>query len=359
MNFSLPSTMTDNSIQWFWKSSDNPFSKEDLTQWKRYSDIENLIIEEAFTVLKEDYVILDNYHIDFKHQVQISNDDKSKQRPVKRVEMNKGEQPLREARFMPNPIIPSSSFHDLVGMRKIFIDSFMKFYGLTSAHDWENRKHEIIERAMAGIIQEGQLVGQQSEAKWIIQRLEKVKDKSPKEIGECCIYLYSLESFLYKTLNHTMRLIGDANHENIWRSKLASLGPFAFLLYYYLSYESLNQRTGKTVYRGAQLTDEMIAEYKLVAQSKDPRKSFQAFTSCSRNRTKAEQFGNVLFIFDAENRISYRTLNLDISSLSAYPDEEEVLIRPGRSFKVERVEFDHAKKKHIIYLKLISTTDTN
>ncbi|CAF2501878.1 unnamed protein product [Rotaria sp. Silwood2] len=328
-------------------------------QWNRFSDIENTIIEDAFTTLKKPYVILDDYHIDFEHQVQISNDDKSKQRPVKRAEMNKDEGRLREARFMPNPIVPDSSFHDLVGFRKLFIDSFIEFFDLKHVKDWEKRKHDILEKAMLGILHEGKLAGKQCEAKWIVQQLEKVKDKTKKEIGECCIYLYSLESFLYKILNQTMRLIGDKNHENVWRSKVETLGPFAFLLYYYLSYENLNQRTNTTVYRGAQLTDKMIAEYQYVAQSNDPRRSFQAFTSCSRSRAKAEQFGNALFVLNAENRISYSTLNMDISFLSAYPEEEEVLIRPGRSFKIESVTFEKTKKKHVIYLTLISTNETN
>ncbi|CAF1083947.1 unnamed protein product [Rotaria sp. Silwood1] len=154
-----------------------------------------------------------------------------------------------------------------------------------------------------------------------------------------------------------MRLIGDKDHENVWRSKIETFGPFAFLLHYYLSYENVYHRTSTTIYRGAQLTDKMIAEYQRVAQSKDSRRSFQAFTSCTRNRTKAEQFGNVLFVLNAENRRSYRTLNMDISSLSAYPEEEEVLLRPGRSFKIERVEIDKTKNKHVIYLTSISTSD--
>ncbi|CAF4036131.1 unnamed protein product [Rotaria sp. Silwood2] len=324
--------MTEKCIEWFWKSNDNPFSTMESAQWNRYSDIENTIIEEAFTTLKKAYVILDDYHIDFEHRVQISNDDKSKQRPVKRVEINKDEDRLREARFMPNPLVSTN---------------------------WENRKREMVEKAILGILHEGKLAGKQCEAKWIIQQLEKVKDQTKKEIGECCIYLYSLESFLYKILNHTMRLIGNKNHENVWRSKIETLGPFAFLLYYYLSYENLNHRTSTIVYRGAQLTDEMIAEYQYVTRSKDSRRSFQTFTSCSRNRAKAEQFGNTLFVFKAEKRTSYRTLNMDISSLSAYPEEEEVLIRPGRSFKIERVEFEKTKKKHVIYLTLISTSETN
>jgi len=224
--------MTQKRVEWFWKSNDDPFSKSESSEWNRYSDIENAIIEEAYTIMKKSNVILDDHYIDFEHRIQIANDDQTKQRPVKRVEMNREEEQLREARFTPNPILPASSFHDLVGFRKIFIDSFMEVFDLRSVYDWDKLKHELVEKAMWGILHEGQLAGKQCEAKWILQQLEKVKDKSKKEIGECCVYLYTLESFLYKILNHTMRLIGQIDHENIWRNKIETLDPFAFLIHY-------------------------------------------------------------------------------------------------------------------------------
>ena len=349
--------MTEKRVQWYWKSNDDPFQNTEISEWNCYSDIENLIIENTYTTQKSPVVMLDDYHIDLEHRVQIANDDKTKQRSVKRKELDREDGRLREARFMSDPIAPGSSFHDLVGLRKIFIDTFMNKSGIPSVNDWEKQKQQIVKKAMAGILHEGRLAGKQSEAKWINEQLEQVQNKSKREIGEVCVYLYSLESFLYKTLNHIMRLIGDKAHENLWRSKLETLGPFAFLLFYYISSENVTHRTGATVYRGAQLSEEMISEYQRAAQSDDCRRSFQAFTSCSRNRMKAEQFGNVLFIIEAETRTSYRTLNMDISRLSAYPDEEEVLIRPGRAFRIESVEFDKKTKKHLIHLTSISTKD--
>ena len=169
-------------------------------------------------------------------------------------------------------------------------------------NQWDEKKDEVLERTIRGLLYEGNLAGKQCEAKWLAEQLSQMREKSKAEIGQCCIRLYTMESFLYKLLNHTMRLIGDPNHEQIWRSKVNTLGPFACLLQYYLSYENLTHRTNKTIYRGAQLTDEMVDEYRRVARSKDPRRSFQAFTSCSRNRLQAEQYGNCLFILNAERR---------------------------------------------------------
>ena len=50
---------------------------------------------------------------------------------------------------------------------------------------------------------------------------------------------------------------------------------------------------------------------------------------------------------------------MDIAPLSIYPEEEEVLVPPGRAFRIERVEFDWKKQKHIIHLTTISTGDKN
>ena len=87
-----------------WKSNVDPWSTEEPEEWKNFSDIENLLIEEAATKKKEETVILDDYHVDLKRNVQISNYDVNKQRPVKRTVSNEqDDQPLRQSRFMSDP----------------------------------------------------------------------------------------------------------------------------------------------------------------------------------------------------------------------------------------------------------------
>ena len=68
-----------------WKSNVDPWLAEEPEEWKNFSDIENLLIEEAATKKYEETVILDDYHVDLKQNVQISNYDVNKQRPVKRT----------------------------------------------------------------------------------------------------------------------------------------------------------------------------------------------------------------------------------------------------------------------------------
>ncbi|CAF5095771.1 unnamed protein product, partial [Rotaria sp. Silwood1] len=91
----------------------------------------------------------------------------------------------------------------------------------------------------------------------------------------------------------------------------------------------------KTLYRGATLTKEQIAAYAKIAEDDAAYGSFQAYTSCSRNREKAEEFGNTLFIMEV--LIAFIA---DLSPLSEYSAEEEELVTPGVCFQVESIKFE-------------------
>jgi hypothetical protein len=167
----------------------------------------------------------------------------------------------------------------------------------------------------------------------IEQKYKKIED-----VWKCCVYIYTLESFLYKILNRTMRLIGNKEDEQNWQSKIHTLGPFCLLLWD----DPINKKpiTKKILYRGADLKPEQIATYQDMANNKNEYGSFQAFSSCSRNRRSSEKFGNTLFIMNVD--VAFIA---DVSQLSEYPNEEEELITPGVCFRVRRVEFDHKNKK--------------
>ncbi|CAF4285634.1 unnamed protein product, partial [Rotaria sordida] len=124
-----------------------------------------------------------------------------------------------------------------------------------------------------------------------------------------------------------MRLVGDKEHEQVWRSKVRTLGPFCLLLWD----DPFNQKATvkKTLYRGAELTKEQIAKYEDMAKDKEAFGSFQAYTSCSRNLAVAEFLsGNTLFIME----VMYAFI-ADLSPLSEYSEEEEELITPGVCFQ--------------------------
>ncbi|CAF1438963.1 unnamed protein product [Rotaria sordida] len=117
-------------VQWMWNSSADPFSKPQPDQWNLYSDVENMIIEEAFRA-GQTHAMLDDYHIDFKNNLQISNNDVNKQRPIKRMECNRSDIRLREERFMPNPIAPDRPYGGQYGFISPFIKEVVKDLNLT------------------------------------------------------------------------------------------------------------------------------------------------------------------------------------------------------------------------------------
>ena len=349
MAMSKPLTTMSNSlktVEWMWKANEDPFSNE-KEKWNHYSDVENIIIERAYQN-KKSHAVLDNYYIAFKDNLQVSTKDSYKQRPVKRVVRKREDKHLREARFMDLPVSSGRSFGGQYGWMSPFVIEVRRDLGL-EIKDLPSKNPELIpglvEKAAQGIINEAKHIRKQKEAEEMAKMLLETKQKSMEDVWKCCAYLYSLESFLYKTLNATMRLVGSKDDEKIWRSKIKTLGPFCLLLWD----DPFNKkpRSNIELYRGAKLTPEQINTYKKMAESKKEYGSFQSFSSCSRNRLKAEGFGNVLFIM----KVLYAFL-ADLSELSEYPSEEEELVTPGVCFRVKRVEFDKNKNKHYIYLEL-------
>jgi len=336
-------------VQWMWNSSVDPFSTSNLNEWRTYSDVENLIIENAYTT-GQTHAVLDNYCIDIEHKLQISNNDIKKQRPVKRIVCSKDDKCLRIERFLPDPVAPDRPFGDQYGFISPFIKEIVKDLKLTR-NTLPSKNEAIVpviaEKAALGIIEEGKKVGRQVEGEYLADILRSQVEFGIEAIWEFCVYLYSLDSFLYRKLNETMRFIGSEQHEQIWRSKISTLGPFCLFLWD----NPLNNKItkpGTILYRGARLSDDLIASF-IDDCSKDvrPWHSFQAFTSCTRNRKVAEIYGNALFIM--KTKIAF---TVNIQTISQFTQEEEELLFPGVSFTVDHVEVEHDTKKHLIYLTL-------
>ncbi|CAF3972205.1 unnamed protein product [Adineta steineri] len=348
MASAVPTTSNSSkAVEWMWQSNPNPWSKSEPAEWSRYCDVENLIIEEAFSK-KEQRAILDGYYIDFVDNIQVSDTDSNKQRSVKRVLCKKEDKHLREARFMDLPVASDRSFGGEYGFVSPFVIEARRYLNL-QPNELPSKQPDlipmIVEKAAQGIIHEGQHIGEQRKAEKLANLLRETKNKRMKEVWQCCAYLYSLESFLYKTLNATMRLVGSKEDERIWRSKVRNLGPFCLLLWD----DPFNKKMKQNIklYRGANLKPEQIANYEEMAKKRHEYGSFQGFSSCSRNRKKAEAFGNALFIM----KVKFAFI-ADLSKLSKYPGEEEELVTPGVCFRVLNVEFDRKTDKHLISLEL-------
>ncbi|CAF1387769.1 unnamed protein product [Adineta steineri] len=335
------------TIEWKWQSNPNPWSETETPTWSYYSDVENLIIERAF-LSKQPRAILDAYYIDFEDNLQILNSDNSKQRPVQRIVRKREDKHLREERFMNLPVASDRSFGGQYGWVSPFIVEVRRYLGLRP-NELPSKKpdmiRKLVKKAAQGIIEEGKHIGKQKEAEKLASILQEKRNKGIEEVWQCCVYLYSLECFLYKTLNANMRLVGSKEDEHIWRHTLQTLGPFCLLLWD--DPYNIKVKTNIELYRGANLKLEQIVAYKKMAGNEKEYGSFQGFSSCSRNRGKAERFGNTLLIM----KVLY-AFTADISRLSEYPNEEEELVTPGVCFRVLSVYEDSETGKNFIYLEL-------
>jgi hypothetical protein len=81
------------------------------------------------------------------------------------------------------------------------------------------------------------------------------------------------------------------------------------------------------VYRGCNLSDEILKEH-IDAFNKKVVIVYPCFTSTSKNIDRALDFkGNAFFTIYSKNGI-------DVSSISMYPNEEEILLNKGTNFNI-------------------------
>ncbi|CAF1326024.1 unnamed protein product [Didymodactylos carnosus] len=328
---------------WMWKSNADPWENIETEGWKRYEDIENCMIESAFEQ-KKNQVELDDFWIDLKHQVQINKQDSNKQTPIKRVTNMSDDKYVRERFTNQQSALTAKSF------RGNFMATFLANAGL-----WDVKiSDEWVEKAARGIEAEGEKLGRKTQAERIAIELRKVKGKEEKEILGCCVKLYTIESFLYKLIN---KIMTEAGIEDVFKGNYAfvsqkdesyarTLGPYCCMLFQYLCHEEAPKQKNVTVFRSGNLTEEMIRDYK---KNVGLRVLWEGFSSTTKNKEIALFYdGNTLF----QIRIPSNPICqcVEISSLSEYPDEEEILLSPGTGIMIEKVEYDSKIKKHVIHL---------
>ncbi|CAF0992880.1 unnamed protein product [Rotaria sordida] len=154
----VPPTLNNSlkTVGWMWQSNPNPVSESEPATWRHYSDLENLIIEEAFQD-KQPLAVLDSYYIDFESELQISNIDDYEQRPIKRVVRKREDEHLLEACFMDLPVSYGRSFGGEYGWMSPFVTEVRRDLKLEPG-DVPSKKPSLIpilvEKAAQGIIEE-------------------------------------------------------------------------------------------------------------------------------------------------------------------------------------------------------------
>ncbi|CAF2601852.1 unnamed protein product [Rotaria sp. Silwood2] len=173
-----------------------------------------------------------------------------------------------------------------------------------------------------------------------------------KRLQEACVKLYTKTSFLFYVVNRALR-------END-RSKLASLGPYCYLVYTYIGsqiteYASIRHHIRRqinttesssiVVYRGDRATNEKINEYCQAAGQKDKYFKWLSFVSTSLDENVAKTYArNILYEIELR-RHSSNDQFVYLEKISYYTDEREVLLRPGVRFRVNRVDQMESDKK--------------
>ncbi|CAF2458972.1 unnamed protein product [Rotaria sp. Silwood2] len=295
------------SIAWYYQSDVNPWPNtstidSNLKQWTKYRDIEIDLIEEGYQE-KKSYAILDRYRIDFKHLIQINLNDETKQRPVKREANFNRIECLRENRFGSTiPIMSSSSSYGNFDSWCPFLTAW-----LNSSSGKQTFVHfpKCIEKCAQGIIKEAALHDSHSnvEAAYMAEKLHQYSAKSQ------------------------------------------TLGPLCYLI---RGYSRLSKDYIGTVYRGVHLTNIEIEAHK---RNIGEWKTWEAYTSTSKDRQMAEMFGNTLFIIEITDVKLSAPRAYDIAHISSYPNEKEVLMPGGVSFQILNVVQD-ASQKYIINVKV-------
>jgi hypothetical protein len=77
---------------------------------------------------------------------------------------------------------------------------------------------------------------------------------------------------------------------------------------------------------------------------------WKVFSSVTRQRKPAEQYGNALFIIQVVQiplKLSYWTA---VSEYSQYPDEYEVLLPAAVTYVIKNVKYDNETKTNLIYV---------
>ncbi|CAF3733289.1 unnamed protein product [Rotaria socialis] len=300
----ISTSLWNSKVIWFWQSNSNRFDENEDKEWKLYSDFENKFIENSYQN-QEKEVELNNYKIDFKRNIQFDKQDRYKQRPVKRQIIDISNY-VRQERFC-FPEEPLKSFANHEEGANFYTLWFITHYEI--ADTGYKNLYPIAELAAQGILIEGKLLNEEFDAQQMADELKCCK--GDEEIKRCAARLYSAESFLYKLLNQTLR----------------------------------NEDMKQIVYRGANLTDGILEEYK---NAIDTAIQWLSFTSTSKVRQVSENCGNTLFII----RLHEKSLQsqFDLSSVSYYPEEQEVLLPISYNFHVDKIEHDSTSGKYLIYM---------
>lgn len=173
------------SYEWQWRSNISPLT------WKCYTDLETRKLEESYQK-NEENVLFDAYHIDLQRMIQISNTNLQKQRPIRRMFIDRiiNENKMREERFFADPLLPARSFitYRIADLKSSFIQASFHYFGITFGQviSLDERKM-LADKAADGLIIEGALVGKKHDGEGMANYLRESKRESKRNMEMLCM----------------------------------------------------------------------------------------------------------------------------------------------------------------------------
>jgi tetratricopeptide (TPR) repeat protein len=133
---------------------------------------------------------------------------------------------------------------------------------------------------------------------------------------------------------------------------------------YLISHTSTTEESILRVYRGQAIA---VGELNLIRESRGAFISFNNFLSTSTNQMMAKSFAKgativdgltrVLFEFQIDTRLLGTKPYADISKVSYYQGEEEILVMLGSIFRIDQVEYDEDAQLWLAKLSLCNEND--
>jgi hypothetical protein len=360
---------------WVYQTRGDPWDATQKAEWTPYPDDISSAIEKAYKRGAEETFINEMYRIDLKHFVQQHIDDWSRQRPIRRQDRltlpifseieTRNECRRRERLSFPLGFVSS---------RNTSVDT--NYHGSPFITDWLLKFTKgklnvtfdsIFPVLVQGLKHEGRTESE-NVVHDIIRSLNVVKDetfgkkdkKRIEKLQDCCVKLYTKDCYIYRVVNTALR---DDD-----RTKLETLGPYCYLVYNnigrhlkdYLSFRHrLRQAVYPTesqsmiVYRGDHISREIIEEYRQAAGDRNKYFKWLSFVSTSLRREVAESFGcNVLYIIELQRQLTNDQFT-KLQRNTFIEDEEEILLRPGMRFRVDKVKFDDLTGRQLVHIKIV------
>ncbi|CAF3660015.1 unnamed protein product [Rotaria sp. Silwood1] len=355
------------AVIWLWKSKINPSADTTRPQWNKYRLRISSMIENAYNSHQSTVIIDNDYVVDFENMIQFNVHDRNQQAEVKRC----------TSKDVENEVIESTRYlypFDTILENTVKDNGLV--YGCEFVFRWirdcnnENanpRTRDIFPLLVHGIETEAHIAKESKNTlKDIINQLEQTRhryrdaneDLRMKFLRQCCAKIYTGEFFLYKVLNKTLR-------KNDF-SKLHTLGPYCFLLYNYIGSHVNNawlsrykrrfrhiKMASLVVYRCDFASEQTINEYKKAVGQTNKYFKWTTFVSTSKQRNQAEKFRNntlyIIKLIQADINDQYS----DLTEISYYPREQEVMLAPGVRFKVQGVSFDDQLQQNEITIEIV------